>query len=351
MLDLVSEPIAVLLIGGIGGIMLGLAARLGRFCTLGMIEDVHYGQDFGRLWMWATALGVAMVANGAAQALGWVDLTQAVLLSTKYSVIGAILGGLLFGYGMAQAGNCGYGVLARLGGGDIRAFLIAVVMGVTASATIFGVLSPVRTHLFAPQQDMEAPQGFAHWLEAGVGVSPTAFGLLIGAVLVLVSIRHQTPEYRLKRAAWGSVVGLAISLGFVGTYQVALQGFESWPVVSHSFTAPIGETIRYAMLSSGLAPKFGIGSVVGVIIGAAIGSIIEDGFRWEACDDPRELRRQIGGAALMGVGAVLAAGCSIGQGMTALSLMTFTAPIVCVSIWFGTWLGLKHLIIGLETAN
>ena len=39
MLELIGESGAVLLIGAVGGLMLGLAARLGRFCTLGMIED------------------------------------------------------------------------------------------------------------------------------------------------------------------------------------------------------------------------------------------------------------------------------------------------------------------------
>jgi hypothetical protein len=86
------------------------------------------------------------------------------------------------------------------------------------------------------------------------------------------------------------------------------HGFDAWPVSSHSFTAPIGETIHYAMFSSGLAPKFGMGSVLGVILGGALGSFIQDGFRWEACEDPRELRRQMGGAVAMGLGAVLAAG-------------------------------------------
>jgi uncharacterized protein len=95
---------------------------------------------------------------------------------------------------------------------------------------------------------------------------------------------------------------------------VATNGFDVWPVASHSFTAPIGETIHYAMFSSGLAPKFGIGSVLGVILGAAIGSLIQDGFRWEACEDPRELRRQMAGAVAMGLGAVLAAGLQRGTG-------------------------------------
>lgn len=348
MLDLLGEPIAILLIGGIGGIFLGLAARLGKFCTLGMIEDVHYGQDFGRMWMWGTALGVAMLANAGAQAMGWLDLSQTLWLSHSYSVIGAMLGGLLFGYGMAQAGNCGYGVLARLGGGDIRALMIAVVMGVTASATIFGVLAPIRAHLFAPEDTPGNPQSLTAWLEGATGLGPSTFILALGLVLLLASIRFQTTGHRISRVGWGVVVGLAISGGFIGTFLVTSYGFEPWPVVSHSFTAPIGETIHYAMFSTGLAPKFGIGSVIGVVIGSAIGSLIQNGFRWEACDDPRELRRQIGGAALMGVGAVLAAGCSVGQGLSALSLLSATAPLVAASVWVGGWLGLKHLILGLE---
>jgi hypothetical protein len=102
------------------------------------------------------------------------------------------------------------------------------------------------------------------------------------------------------------------------------------------------------MFSSGLAPKFGIGSVLGVILGGAIGSLVRDGFRWEACEDARELRRQMGGAVAMGLGAVLAAGCSVGQGLTALSLLSVTAPLVAAGIWVGAWVGLRQLIAGLE---
>jgi uncharacterized protein len=47
-----------------------------------------------------------------------------------------------------------------------------------------------------------------------------------------------------------------------------------------------------------------------------IGSMIRGLFRWEACEDPRELGRQVGGAALMGIGGVVAMGCSVGQGVT-----------------------------------
>lgn len=348
MLDTIGESVAILLIGGLGGILLGLAARLGKFCTLGMVEDAHFGQDFGRMWMWVTALGVAICANFGAELLGFVDLTSTNLLSTRFSVPGAIIGGLLFGYGMAQAGNCGYGVLARLGGGDIRALMIALVMGITASATIFGILSGIRTGLFPFEASPGAPQGIAHWVGNATGISASAIGLTVGVLAIVASIHFQTKGHRLRRAAWGAVVGAAISSGFIGTYLVASQGFEPWPIASHTFTATVGDTIHYVMFSTGLAPKFGIGSVIGLLIGSVIGSLIQDGFRWEACDDPRELRRQLAGAATMGFGAVLAAGCSVGQGLSALSLFSATAPLVAASIWLGAWLGLKHLIYGFE---
>jgi hypothetical protein len=349
-LEFFGEPATVLLIGAGGGLALGLAARLGKLCTLGMIEDVHYGQDYGRLWMWLTALGTAMLVNFGAEALGVIDLSATLQLSNRYSILGGIVGGLLFGYGMAQAGNCGYGVLARLGGGDIRALMIAIVMGITASAAIFGVLDGLRPAFFPMEPADTEPSGLAHAIERATGLSHTAVGLAIGALTLGVSIRFQQAEERLRRISWGVVAGIAISSGFLGTYWVATHGFDAWPVASHSFTAPIGETIHYAMFSSGLAPKFGMGSVLGLIVGGAIGSFIQDGFRWEACEDPRELRRQMGGAVAMGLGAVLAAGCSVGQGLSALSLLSTTAPIVAASIWIGAWIGLRHLIFGLEAA-
>ena len=105
------------------------------------------------------------------------------------------------------------------------------------------------------------------------------------------------------------------------------------------------------MTASGNTLSFSVGSVVGVILGAAIGSYSKGHFRWEACEDPRELRRQIGGAALMGPGAILAMGCSVGQGISAFSVLSFSAPVAFVSIFAGAALGLRQLIVGFHPAE
>lgn len=351
MLAYFGESWTIALIGLSGGVALGLAARLGRFCTLGMIEDAHYGGDRTRLWMWALALGVAILGNVAAEAAGLIRLADTVYLRNDFSLMGAALGGLMFGYGMAHAGNCGYGMLARLGGGDLRAMVIAIVMGIAAYVTLSGPLAALRARAFPIDPNPEMTQGWGYLVEASLGIPPGVFAAALGLTLALAALTALGRAKRGKEVLWAVVAGLAISSGFVGTAWVATAGFEPWQVQSHTFTSSVGDTIRYAMFSSGLEPDFAIGSVVGVVIGAFMGTLIRDGFRWEACDDPRELKRQMGGAVLMGTGAVLAAGCSVGQGLGALSLLSLHAPVVAVMIWLGGWLGLRHLIEGVGLAR
>ena len=48
----------------------------------------------------------------------------------------------------------------------------------------------------------------------------------------------------------------------------------------------------------------------------------------------------------MGVGGVLARGCTIGQGLTGLSTLSIAAPIAVFAMVVGARLGLTHLIEG-----
>ncbi|ETX27260.1 YeeE/YedE family protein [Roseivivax isoporae] len=341
MLDLVSERWMLAAIGFAGGVILGIAARLGRFCTLGAIEDLHYAGSSTRMRMWGVALGAAILVVFAAHAAGWVDPADSFYLRMAPDLSAAIFGGLTFGIGMALAGNCGFGALARLGGGDMRSFVIVVVMGLAAMATLSGPLAALRVEVFPPLE-AASPPGLAHHLADRLGVPAVAAGIAIGGAILAGSVLG----HRDRAVFWGLPVGLAIASGFVGTTWVATHGFEAVTVTSHSFAAPLGESLLFVMLSSGLSPSFGIGSVAGVLAGALAGSAWRGVFRWEACDDPRELHRQLLGAAMMGVGAVIAAGCSVGQGLSAFAVLAVTAPVTLACIWLGGFLGLKLMIEG-----
>lgn len=352
MLDTIGDATAMALVGLLSGLLLGLAARLGRFCTLGAIEDFFYSSSDLRLRMWGIAIGTAVTGSFTLIALGWLEPSAPVYLSLGWSPVASVLGGLVFGYGMAISGNCGFGALARLGGGDLRSFVIVLVIGVSAYVALSGPLAPLRVALFPVEaSDPQALPGIAHGLAGLTGLPVAPIGITIG--LAILALAASPRHVRRAPAAlfWGAVVGLAITAAWAGTSWVARHGFSDLPVAAHSFSKPLGDTLLYAMLSSGLTLNFGAGSVLGVLAGAFIGSLIRGQFRWEACDDPRELRRQIGGAVLMGLGAVVATGCSIGQGLSAMSLLAWSAPVTLAAILAGGYIGLRQLMLGFAPAE
>ncbi|MFK7762686.1 MAG: YeeE/YedE family protein [Roseobacter sp.] len=349
MLESLGEANTTALVGLLGGIALGLAARIGRFCTLGAIEDLLYGADDRRMRMWAVAIGVSIIGSHIALSSGFFDSAETVYLNRVWNPLGTIVGGLMFGYGMALSGNCGYGALARLGGGDLRSFVIVLVMGLSAYFVLSGPLAQTRVWLFPVESDATSPQGFTQLL-ATTGVSPLITGLVTGGIVLAIALAKTEMWRSASYIFWGAIVGLAVTSGWLGTFWVATAGFDAEPVETHTFVGPIGDTIFYSMTASGSALSFSVGSVLGVIVGAALGSYSKGHFRWEACEDPRELKRQIFGAMLMGPGAILAVGCSVGQGISAFSVLAYSAPVTFVAIYVGAAVGLKQLITGFAPA-
>lgn len=346
MLDGLSDAALMALVGLGGGALLGLAARLGRFCTLGAIEDHLYQQSSVRLRMWVLAIGVAVLGTYGLAATGRLELGRSIYLAAGWSPVATVLGGLIFGYGMSLAGNCGFGALARTGGGDFRAFVIVLVMGISAYVMQSGPLAGLRVGLVeATTLDLDTVS-ITGLLAQASGLSPTALGLALGLALAGAALWSAELLRSPRAIGWGAVVGLAIVSGWWGTSWVVEHHFSAMPVVSHTFSAPLGESLIYLMTSSGGGLSFGVGSVAGVLAGAFAGSLVKGHFRWEACEDPRELRRQVLGAVLMGFGSVLALGCTIGQGLSAFSVLAVSAPVTFAAIFAGAALGLRQLITG-----
>lgn len=349
MIELLGQPLTAALLGGLGGVLLGLAARLGRFCTLGAIEDMLYGGSSHRMRMWGLAIGVAIVGSFTLGGFGLINIDRAFHLTIAFSWAPAIFGGLIFGYGMALAGTCGFGALARLGGGDLRAFVIVLVMGLAAFAVLSGPLAPARVFLFPRQMNVGPPDGIAHALSALTGGPVAMIGVALGLVICAFMLSARAFRRDFRMVFWSVIAGLAIVSGWAGTAWLAQTGFGAQTLMSHSYAAPVGETLLYAMQGSVRPLSFGIGSVSGVWVGAFLGSLWQGHFRWEACEDPRELRRQIFGAGLMGAGAVIAMGCTIGQGLSAISVLAFSGPITLASIIAGAAIGLRQLIVGFRS--
>ena len=346
MFEIIPEHLLATGLGAVGGITMGLAARFARFCTLGAIEDAAYAQNFTLCRMWGIAIGVAVLAVSFGMFQGWVMVESSFIRTVPFTPILTILGGLIFGVGMAFAGNCGFGALSRLGGGELRSFVIILVMGITAYTISSGVFSPLNAWLREAFTFSQDTPGIFDVFVAYTDITTEAFAALFASALLAITLHDRSFRQSKKHVFWGAMVGISIASGWIGMHFMSEHGFSDMRIVSHSFTAPIGTTILYSMTTFGGGLNFAIGSVLGVWTGAVLGSLIKGQFKLEACEDPRELQRQIAGAILMGVGATFAFGCSVGQGLSAIAVLSVNAPIAIISIFVGARLGLSYLITG-----
>ncbi len=341
-------PVLVAIAGGLGGMALGLAARLGRFCTLAAIEDAMFGGDTARLRMWALAIAVAIAGMILLTATGTVDTSASLYHRLSINPVAWILGGVLFGVGMAFCGTCGYGTLVRIGGGDLRALFVMLVMAVAAYMAIAGPTAMFRLSVLGPlalSQDGE----WARTLDQLVGPDTVAAHLLYALSALVIAgwaLRGSALTLAPQRLVWSVVVGLAIVSGWWATGWLGANPFDPVPLGSHTYSVPLGQTLIYFMTMSSTPISFGVGATLGVIAGAFVGALYKREFRWEGGDDAREMRRHLVGGLLMGTGGVYAGGCTIGQGMSAASVLALSVPIVLLSIWCGVWLGLTYVMEG-----
>ncbi|MEO1468116.1 MAG: YeeE/YedE thiosulfate transporter family protein [Pseudomonadota bacterium] len=331
------------LAGLAGGIVLGLAARLGRFCMMATVEDAVYGSDSDGVRVLSLGAAVAIAATALLVVAGGFDPQATVYLREGWSPAATVIGGLMFGYGMAQVGTCGYGALSRVGGGDLRALVMVAVIGIAGFAAAYGPLAPLTALLRAPVLTTAPLPTLPEMAGGALGLSPAVIALALAGALATAALARRRPPAR--RMAWAAAVGLAIAGAWAATTAAGRVGFDAVAVQGFSFVAPLGQTLSAGMTGGlGTPPGFGVASVLGVIAGAAIAARIRDDVRWEACDDARELGRQMMGAAMMGVGGVLAVGCTVGQGLSALSVLAVSAPVTVAAIAAGARIGLYQLV-------
>ena len=335
-----------LLLGLALGIVFGFVARRGRFCTLGAIEDAVYADDTRRLRSWIVAIGVAIVGVHLLELAGGLDLSRSIYLGARLEWGGLILGGFLFGVGMALNGTCGLGSLRQLGGGDLKGLVSFLVIGVVAMMTLRGAAGIVRIALVDPLT-LQLPQSFSQRLPEMAGLQGTAVPLVavaLGALIVLGACAYAGARRDLRFILTGLAVGALITGGWWATGMAGFDSFDTRRIESFTFVGPLAETLYYAMLSTALQPDFPVGAVLGVVIGAFIAAKTDGTFRWEVSASAADMKRRLLGAAMMGFGGVTALGCSVGQGVTGLSTLSVGSALATVSIIAGARVGLYILL-------
>jgi len=356
-------------------IIMGAVVNKTNFCTMGAVSDWVNMNDTGRIRAWLFAMAVALGGVVLLEALGTIQLgtdTFPPYRTAQFAWLRYVVGGVLFGIGMTLGSGCGQKTLIRIGGGNVKSVLVLIVAAFCSYMMLWGE-DPLKsgeglfTNYFMPwiqpgtvdlatlginSQELGAVIGGA----AGLGDSSSLhmiLGAIVMGVLVLIAFLSSDFRSRFDNILGGAVVGLAVVAGW---YITAGSIGEEWKAYaefqdvipsrvaaqSYTFISPMGDTWRYLSHPDKLSwVNFGVVSLAGVILGSLIYAVATRKFRIEWFVSFGDFFKHFIGGILMGVGGVLAMGCTIGQAVTGVSTLALGSILAFLSIVFGSALTMK----------
>ena len=341
------------------GIVLGAVAQASRFCTMGALADWFTYGGTARLMMWVLAVTVAASGSMALIGLGAFDPTRTVAWSDRFLWLSYGVGGVIFGIGMVLASGCPQRNLVKAGGGNLKAWVTLIVAAVAAQMTLRGVLAEPRVRLLdTVGAQLAHPQDLGSMFGPWVGVTPVAFrGATLLLLIVVAGVLLWRARPGMDRSHWigGALIGLLVPAawaltGLVGflpehpeTLEASWMGTYSHRPEALTFTAPIAHSLDLLTLWSDRnnTVSFGVMVTLGVLLGSCAAAVWRKEFRVESFHSTEDMGNHLVGAVLMGFGGVTAMGCSIGQGVSGLSMLSAGACIAVAGIVAGTWLAVR----------
>jgi uncharacterized membrane protein YedE/YeeE len=317
-----------LVVGLVLGLVFGIAAQISRFCLRRAVAgDVDERGSAGAVWL--TGLATAILGFAAASAFGVVDLGDHRFLSTELPIAALVLGGLAFGIGMVLTRGCVSRLTVLSATGNLRAAVVLLAFAVTAHAALKGVLAPVRTTIGSVTID--AP--FAAFLASPTGL--VALLLAVSAAAAYLALRTSPGALNL---ALGAVVGLVAIGGWMATSVLFFDEFEPLTVQTAAFTLPWSDTLFWVIASTAIPAGFGVGFIGGVLTGSFLSAASRGELRLQTFESGPQTLRYVAGGALMGLGGVLAGGCTIGAGISGVATGSLAALIALAAIAAGGWI-------------
>ncbi|KGA97721.1 membrane protein [Alkalihalobacillus alcalophilus ATCC 27647 = CGMCC 1.3604] len=326
--------------GIICGVLLGFVMQRGRFCLTGGFRDMFIAKD-NRMFY---ALLIAIAVHGVGIYI-LIDAGLVQFSAGEFSWLGVIIGSFIFGIGIILAGGCATGTWYRAGEGLIGSWIALATYMLMAAVMRTGPLAPLNGSV----QEYALPNNS---MAESTGLSVWVFVVILLAVVTWVLVR----EFRKPKVAIPSLkpkrTGLAHLLfekrwhPFFTAVLIGVIAVAAWPLSQATgrmfglgITAPSANILQYIVTSDTGFINWGVFLVLGIFLGSFIAAKGSREFRFRMPDVKTGLNSASGGL-LMGFGASLAGGCSIGNGLVMTAMMT----------WQG-WIGLSFMILGTWTAS
>lgn len=357
--DIASLSMQVVVAAFILGALLGTLVHRTNFCTMGSVADIVGYGDWTRMRQWALAIAVAVAGTTLLAAFGVIDPAASFYTTKRFTPLAYLVGGGLFGFGMVLAGGCGSKALVRAGAGSLKGLVVVGVLGLVAYISLRGVLAVVRVRAIESVGfDLATTQDLPALLTGGgdaLDAARLAVAGVIAAALLAFVLRDRaalTKEVVLGGVGVGAII-VAVwfvsgHLGHVMEHPETLDEVylrtNSGRMEALSFVAPVAWTLDYLMFFSDASKVItvGVASVAGVFAGALLSAVLGGRFRWEGFRDTEDTANHLAGGALMGFGGVTAMGCTIGQGLSGVSMLAAGSIITLAAIVAGAVAGLRY---------
>jgi uncharacterized membrane protein YedE/YeeE len=349
-------------------LILGAVASKTHFCTMGAVSDWINIGDTGRMRAWLLAIAVAMAGVAGLELAGAISLggdTFPPYRGSGFAWLRYLAGGALFGVGMTLASGCGNKTLVRIGTGNLKSLVVLAIAAVMAYLMLW---TPFYERLFHPWVaastiDLSAygvsTQDLGSLIAAAGGVAPSrALTAAVGAVIALALLVYvfRSADFRASfdNILGGLVVGLAVIAGWYITGGPLGQAWKDYAdfaaempsrvqVQSFTFISPMGDTLRWLMNPGNTALiNFGVVALVGVIAGSLLHALATRSFRIEWFASRADFANHALGGALMGVGGVLAMGCTVGQAISGQSTTALGSLLAFAAIVAGAAATMKY---------
>ena len=347
---------------------MGAIVQKTRFCTMGAVSDWMNMGDTARMRAWVFAMAIALAGVVAFEATGTIDLSGETFppyRTASFAWLRYLIGGFLFGVGMTLGSGCGNRTLVRIGGGNVKSLTVLLVAAVCAYLMMW---TPLFETAFAPwiqatsinlssygmpTQEVGSIVAGMFGLEPSRTLNLTVSGFVAIGLFVWV-FRSADFRRNFDAVLGGAAVGLAVLLGWYLTGGPMGQAWKEYAEMateipsrvqtqSFTFISPMGDSLRYLMNPGKLSfVNFGVMALAGVILGGFVYAMATKGFRYERFFTFKDFANHVLGGALMGIGGVLAMGCTVGQAITGVSTLAMGSILVFFSIVIGAALTMKY---------
>lgn len=348
-------------------LVMGFVISKTNFCTMGGVSDWINLNDFGRLGAWFLAMVVAALFIALLEIAALIDISQQrpPYRTTNFAWLRYLLGGVMFGVGMTLAGGCVSRNLVRVGGGNLKSLVTLLIVAYFAylmtktrffEVMFYNWLQPLSIEFSSFGLESQDFGSFIYQLIPLGNPSVIRLVLVVLAVILCWYFIKRTRGFRGNghNIVAGVVIGLAVVAGWYLTsgptgaaWMEAAEWADNPPVgvgaQSFTFVNPLGEYVSLTLELENASALITVGmlAALGLLLGSTLDAIFRRQFKFTWFVSFSDFISNAIGGVLMGIGGVLALGCTIGQGVTGMATLAIGSVLTVAAIILSSALTLK----------